>query len=458
MSEFQIGERIALDDGREAVIVRLLGRGGQGTVYEVDIDGNAYALKWYTCQLKDRAAFKENLRQNIEHGERNLSSDGKFLWPRFLTVDKNIGRTASFGYVMDLRPPEFTDFPAILNTKDKQGNRVAFTSTEAMIMAALNLVNAFRSLHRKGLSYQDLNDGNFFINTTTGDVLICDNDNITPDGKENSGGIGGKPGYMAPEIVRGEACPSERTDCHSLAVVLFKLFFRHSPLQGAAYEKLPCMTEKREMELFGTNPVFVYDPDDESNRPVNGVHNNVIKLWPRFPQFFKDAFIHSFVEGMKNPQVRMVENEWQKLLVRLRDEWYVTCPACGRAMFMQDRDATTGLTCSGCGASFSYPCHLAIKQGATTYTIPLFPGKKIYACHIIRDSDDYHTVPGEVVMNKNNPSLWGIKNLSPKVWTMETPTGARKDISSGGAIPIGTGVTVHFDGIDGKIIQGGVIP
>ena len=454
MKEFKERERIALEHGGEAVIVRLLGQGRQGAVYEITVDGAPYALKWYTCRLRDMAAFKGNLQQNIENSERNLSSDGKFLWPRFLTCDRKIGNTTSFGYVMDLRPHEFTDFPAILNAKDKHGNKVAFASTEIMILAALNLVNAFRSLHRKGLSYQDLNDGNFFINTVTGDVLICDNDNVTPDGKVNSGGIGGKPGYMAPEIVRGEAHPSERTDCHSLAVVLFKLFFRHSPLQGAAYERLPCMTEKLEMELFGNNPVFVYDPQDESNRPLNGVHNNVIKLWPLFPIFLKDAFTLFFAKGMREPQVRMTDNEWQKLLVRLRDEWYVICPSCGRAIFLQGCDDASGLKCSGCAAFFSFPRRLSIKQGSTRYDIPLFPGKKIYACHIIKDSDDYRSALGEVVMNKNNPSLWGIKNLSTQKWTMETPAGARKEISPDGAVPIGPGVTVHFGSIEGNINKG----
>jgi hypothetical protein len=235
-------------------------------------------------------------------------------------------------------------------------------------------------------------------------------------------------------------------------VVLFKLFFRHSPLQGAAYEKLPCMTEKREMELFGTAPVFIYDPGDESNRPVNGVHNNVIKLWPLFPDFFKDAFIHSFAEGMKNPQVRIVENEWQKLLIRLRDEWYAVCPSCNRAIFLQGANAASGLKC-GCGASFSYPRRLSIKQGPTQFGVPLFPGKKIYACHTVNASDDYTTVSGEVVMNKNNPSLWGIKNLSNETWKLKTPDGAEREAAPGGAVPIGADITVTFSGISGSIIE-----
>jgi serine/threonine protein kinase len=442
MADFQKGEQIALSGGGSAELVRKLGEGGQGAVYEVTVSGKPYALKWYHLgKLKKPGEFRKNIQENIAPG----APSDKFLWPVYLTEEK----AGSFGYIMGLRPPEYTDFPAILNAKDKNGNKIAFKSTDVMILAALNLVNAFRELHRKGLSYQDLNDGNFFINLKTGDVLICDNDNVTPDWEMNSGGVGGKPGYMAPEIVTGKAHPSERTDCHSLAVVLFKLFFRSGPLEGAEFNKLPCMTEKRELELFGTNPVFIFDPDNASNRPVAGVHNNAIKLWPFFPEFFHEAFIHSFAKGMKDPQVRLPDNEWQKTLVRLRDELFVICPSCGRAIPLTSANRETNLSCGGCGGSFSYPKTLNIKK----YSIPLFPGKKLYACHTVDANDDYTTVTGEVVMNKNNPSLWGIKNLSNDAWTMTPPAGEAKPVPPGGGIPIGAGVAVDFKGVSGEIVE-----
>jgi DNA-binding helix-hairpin-helix protein with protein kinase domain len=440
MADFQKGEWIALSGGGYAEVVCKLGEGGQGSVYEVMVGGKPCALKWYHIgKLKKPEEFRKNIRENITSG----TPSDKFLWPAYLTEEK----AGSFGYIMGLRPPEYTDFPAILNAKDKNGGKVGFKSTETRILAALNLVNAFRELHRKGLSYQDLNDGNFFINLQTGGVLICDNDNVTPDGEMNSGGVGGKPGYMAPEIVTGKAHPSERTDCHSLAVVLFILFFRSGPLEGAEFNKLPCMTEKRELELFGTKPVFIYDPDDTSNRPVIGVHNNAIKLWPLFPEFFQEGFIHSFAKGMKNPQVRLPDNEWQKTLVRLRDELFVICPSCGRAVFLTNADKSAGLNCGGCGSSYSYPKALSVK----IYSVPLFPGKKLYACHTVDANDDYTTVTGEVVMNKNNPSLWGIKNLSPDIWIMAAPGGEAKDVPPGGGIPIGAGVTINFKGVSGEI-------
>ena len=73
---------------------------------------------------------------------------------------------------------------------------------KTIIDAALNIVSAYRILHNNGYCYQDLNNGNFFINPDTGRVLICDNDNVAPDGTHT--GIIGKPGYIAPEIILGQ--------------------------------------------------------------------------------------------------------------------------------------------------------------------------------------------------------------------------------------------------------------
>jgi hypothetical protein len=51
---------------------------------------------------------------------------------------------------------------------------VQFKNLYALVTASINIVNAFRQLHRAGKSYQDLNDGAFFINVANGDVLVCD--------------------------------------------------------------------------------------------------------------------------------------------------------------------------------------------------------------------------------------------------------------------------------------------
>ncbi len=432
MKEFKKGDKISLLGGSSAVIENELGRGGQGIVYFVSIDKKSYALKWYTCKFKNKEAFRKNMEANIAEG----SPDIKFLWPLFLTNEQE----GSFGYVMNLRPKEYSDFSDILNKK------IDFPSTELVINSALNIVNGFRSLHRKGLSYQDLNDGNFFINVKTGDVLICDNDNVTPDGKQNPGNIGGTSGYMAPEIVRGKSNPNSLTDYHSLAVILFKLFCRHDPLVGEQFVKSVAITEKREYELYGLSPVFIFDPNDIINRPVKGIHPNPIKLWPIYPDFFQKAFIKSLADGMKNPNSRLPENEWQKTLVRLRDE-LLQCPECGNDIFL-NRFSNGEIKCS-CGHSYSHPLRLKLEK----YNVPLFPGVKLYACHTRGNNDDYSTVTGEVKVNKKNPAIWGIRNLSGDSWFIMPENGEGKNIENDSVVPIASNLNIQFKEVTGKIIK-----
>ena len=82
-----------------------------------------------------------------------------------------------------------------------------------------------------GAKYQDISFGNLFFNPDNGDVLICDNDNVSFDNSK-PGGVLGTPGFMAPEIVRGEKRPSKDTDRYSLSVLLFYLFMVNHPLEG----------------------------------------------------------------------------------------------------------------------------------------------------------------------------------------------------------------------------------
>lgn len=79
-----------------------------------------------------------------------------------------------------------------------------------------------------------INNGNFFIMPDSGDVLICDNDNVSPFGTNL--GIMGKQHWMAPEIVTGQNDSNKNSDCFSLAVVLFRLLFIYfSPSRVQSY-------------------------------------------------------------------------------------------------------------------------------------------------------------------------------------------------------------------------------
>jgi predicted Zn finger-like uncharacterized protein len=217
---------------------------------------------------------------------------------------------------------------------------------------------------------------------------------------------------------------------------------------GEQYVKSVCITEKREIELYGSSPVFIFDPNDDSNRPVKGIHTNPIKLWPVYPDFLQEAFIKSFAEGMKDPNARLPENEWQKTLVRLRSE-LLQCPSCKEDIFLNQYKSGKKIKCPSCKHTFSYPLHLLLGN----YKIPLFPNVKLYACHTRGYNDDYSAVTGEVVMNKNDPAIWGIKNLSGDSWFMTPENGEGKNIENNSVVPIAANLNIQFKETTGKIIK-----
>lgn len=447
MIELKIGDEVEMEYGGKAKVLKVIGSGGQGIVYLVEYNSMQWALKWYDVdKIKRPKEFRQNIQNNITDG----APSNKFLWPKYLTKENQDG---TFGYIMELKPSSFDSFVDILNTYklviDPLSGRavkktVRFSSLYAMITAVINIVNAFRQLHRAGKSYQDLNDGGFFINVDTGAILVCDCDNIAPDG--SNFGIGGKPGYMAPEVVRGIAKPDVQTDKYSLAVVLFKLLFRGDPMEGEKVVKDICLTETSELRHYGQNAVFVYDPDDTSNRPVRGIHDNVIKFWRLYPDYIRDAFTKSFTEGINKPNKRIIENEWQKLFIRLRSE-IIMC-GCGRtnftSMFQKISDKT--YKCPKCGMEFA-----TLGFSNRAYRMPLYVGCKFYECELDPDSDDFLTVAGELVENKINPGVIGIRNCSSRIWKVKCPDGNFYDIEPGKGFPIWNGLEIDFGKIKAQI-------
>ena len=423
MKEFQKGQRIKTVSGGELEVIQKLGEGGQGVVYKVNYNGKPLALKWYFGnKLNNADKFYRNIQNNIKQG----TPTGAFLWPLEITEYFE----GSFGYLMELRPPEYKDFSLFLLAK------VHFANIEALINTALCITNGFRELHNRGYSYQDLNDGNFFVNPKTGDVLICDNDNVAPYG-ENLG-IAGKCRYMAPEVVMGQKRPDSHTDRFSLAVVLYMLLFLNHPLEGKR-TMCPCLTEELERKFYGSDPVFVWDPANDANRPVRGVHTNEIKLWPLYPAFvrktFEKAFSHEVMVGNDTTH-RVIEKEWQEVFTTLRD-LTIKC-SCGSETFIDPSQQSC--RCINCGKSIERPPILKVKK----YHAALAPGKKLYACHVQYDSDDFKEAMGEVISSRNNPSLLGLRNDSNNTWEAILPNGSSKGYPNGQVIKLGKGIKINF--------------
>lgn len=418
MSEvLENGFRVKTLFGGTVKVEKFLAEGGQGGVYIADYNGQKKALKWYKKGGlgENPTAFYENIKQNVMRG----TPSQEFLWPLDITewVDD------TFGYIMELRPCGYYEVTEYMLC------HVRFKSYRAIIDAAMHIVSAFRILHNAGYSYQDLNDGNFFINPQNGKVLICDNDNVAPDGTET--GIIGKPRYMAPEIVLRKTKPNSLSDRFSMSLILYILFCLNHPLEGKRY-LVPGLTPALQEKLYGSEPLFIMDPDDNSNGPHPVIHKNSIAVWSCLPDYMRKIFLNAFSQkAFQRPSARPKEIDWLNVLTRFRSE-IVACQ-CGNEIFTQQGEPCK---CEECGRRANIPFKLVLSG----YSIPAIKDSRIYRCQLgVCDAKDALMPIAQVVEKKDSGAL-GIRNKSEKRWDAVTTKGVARKVASDEVIPLKDGI------------------
>lgn len=423
------GSIVVSQSGNKYTVQKLLGAGGQGEVYAVTLGSQTYALKWY---FKHTATImQKNILENlISKGK----PDSSFLWPMDLISQSD----GSLGYIMELRPPEFKSIVDLMKRK-------AEPNFYNLCKVAFNLTKGYQKLHGMGYSYRDISFGNLFFNPDNGEVLICDNDNVSINGKDDSS-VYGTPRFMAPEIVVGKAKPSRNTDLFSLAVLLFYIFMLNHPLEGKLEANIKCMDIFAMNQLFGTNPVFIFDPDDKSNRPLRGYQDNAIIYWDLYPQHLKDLFTQAFTIGLKSPARRVTENKWLETFANMMSE-IIICPNCGAEIFLDENKENLGVahTCWNCQSSVSVPASIVIGKNR----VVINKDTKLYQHHINLNGD-MDTVIGSISINPNNPNLWGIRNDGTDNWTYIKADGMQVPVAPGKSAAIVSGAKINFGEIIGE--------
>lgn len=436
---FQIGDMISSQSGISLKIINFIGEGGQGEVYEVESGGNRWALKYYTKETFATPELRKNIRSLIDIG----SPDKTFLWP-FDIVEKP--DDLFFGYIMPLRAENF--FSLIDYVK-----RRINPSFYSIITAAYNLAESFSKLHALGLCYRDISLGNVFFDPDIGDVMICDNDNVCYNNNSHSLiGVGGTAGFVAPEIVMGKKIPSRNTDLYSLSVLLFHLLCIAHPLNGLKEANTDCWDDEIAKKIHGAEAVFIFDPNNDTNRPDPNIHQNALLFWNLYPNSVKQFFIQAFTEGISDPDNgRVRENEWKGALIHLRDSLF-HCQHCDGEVFfdytMMNDSLHSQLLCWRCKKPVTIPPMITI--GANNPVL-LNENTILFFYHLNPSSFDMNTPIARV---SKHPSMerYGLQNLTSHTWTVTSPDGMKAEVTSQKNALIGNGILIDFGSVKGKIL------
>ena len=219
-------------------VVRLLGTGGMGTVYEVErVDGGGqYALKAFTRDHGDVEALR-----------RRFQTEGKALQllrhPNLLRVHE-LGEDAASGllyFVMDLVLDAEGEVRTLADVEPGSVDETQLSRWYVQLKSALDYI------HAAGIVHRDVKPSNILINAD-GDAVLGDfgisrftdgelrrkldaettMDSVDADARTVMGSVM----YLAPEVRRGEkATPA--SDAYALGITFYRL------LTGIWYEPGP---------------------------------------------------------------------------------------------------------------------------------------------------------------------------------------------------------------------------
>lgn len=478
----QVGDTIKDINGRDVYIKKMLSStGGQGQVFLVDYCGKELVLKWYWPQYL--AALRKNkircdvnrvplnvnapkqIDEVLENGDkvfykvltdktdvRNpLRKNREFAWPLAITQwDGNPQK--SFGYIMRyIDTNAYMQLTPIVRHPEKN----YWKNVTVKLTACINMAKNFKLLHYNGgLSYQDVSDGNIYVNPQTGDVIIADNDNVIRNGV-NIGTIQGTSGFIAPEVITGKASPSELTDRFSLAVLLFRILMNGPhPFEG------PHSRVNDENVFYGSDPVFMFDPKDDRNRPAIGKYGEqkyARYSWAQTPRYIQELFARVFYkENLSKPEMRPTEDEWLKALMKLRSEQFA-CPHCRRnrnelTSLAVEADQTE-VTCKICKATVRLPKVELQFNGVMRTRARLIPGKTIYQSQYNRLCNDYTK---EYLRTMIENGALKLVNKSGENITVTKQDGTSVILGDGQAVAVEMGMTLRDNlGITATVVPFG---
>ena len=197
-----------------------------------------------------------------------------------------------------------------------------------------------------------------------------------------------------------------------------------------------------------SDPLFVFDPDDDANAPVPEQHDAVLANWPLYPRRLQRMFERSFTNGLVDPHDgRVRESQWRAEMVRCRDQ-LAACAGCA-AMNIFDPEEV-GKACWQCGRAMAEPLCLRLPNGL----VVLNETTTISAHHLERPYDFQHVV-ARIGRHPTLPDVWGLRNESAQHWTVRLVDGSDVMVDPGRSVSLAPGIEIDFGRSRGEVVIGG---
>ncbi|MHB1305230.1 MAG: serine/threonine-protein kinase [Acidiphilium sp.] len=203
-------------------VIRVLGRGAMGTVYEGrdPIIDRRVAIKTVSLDRADDPEVAEDLLRF----KREAQAAGRLTHPNIVGV-YDYGETESVAYIV----MEFVEGEPLKALLDR-GERFAAADATRMMEA---LLAGLAYSHDHGVIHRDIKPANVMM-TKDGRLKLADFGvaRIESSSLTQAGTMIGTPSYMSPEQFMGQTIDA-RTDLYSAGVLLYQLLTGEKPFEGS---------------------------------------------------------------------------------------------------------------------------------------------------------------------------------------------------------------------------------
>ena len=310
------------ENGIRYELGRLIGKGGQGSVFAVK-----------NCRLAVKIVDQPSARK--AEMLRNRLTRVRLMPLKEIPITRPLEmlREPHLGYVMELLE-DVSPLQGLAKPAEGMKNTARWYLETGGLRRRLRILaetaRILATLHSKGIIYSDpsLQNVCFSESAVDDDVWFIDADNLcyaTSPAQEATY----TPGFGAPELLQRRSGANSLTDAHAFAVVAFFTLTGIHPLIGDMVEEGP--PELEEQAFCGGFP-WIEHPDDTENASSKGVPRGLV-LSPRMRKLFHQTFS----AGMKNPLERPGVAEWRDVLYWAAKAT-LKCPECGATYFVNNQN------------------------------------------------------------------------------------------------------------------------